>query len=105
MQLGYFQVVDEPVSTWVHEIFEFRSRYLSCFVPNLWIPAFHCLSSGYLRTRSGCSWTASDKEQKMIPRSASLSLNVVATETLSRTASTATPARRSCSWSGIPNFA
>src|SRR2546428_69590 len=50
----------------------------------------------YFRTRSGCSWTASENEQKMIPSSASRSLNVVATETLSRTASTATPARRSC---------
>src|SRR5438046_8007993 len=58
----------------------------------------------YLRTRSGCSWTDSEKEQKMIHRSASLSLNVVATEKMSRIASSATPARRSCSWSGIPNF-
>src|SRR5437879_6547600 len=56
----------------------------------------------YFLTRSGCSWTASENEQKMIPSSASRALNVVATETLSRTASTATPARRSCSISGIP---
>ena len=26
MQLGYFQVIAEPVSTWVHEIFELRPR-------------------------------------------------------------------------------
>ena len=51
----------------------------------------------YLRTSSGCSRTASEKEQKMMPTSASFSLNVVATETESNTASTATPARRSCS--------
>src|SRR5436853_6373354 len=56
----------------------------------------------YLRTRSGCSRTASEKEQKMMPSSASLSLNVVATETLSSTASTATPTRRSCSCCGMP---
>ncbi len=40
----------------------------------------------------------------MMPCSASLSLKVVATETLSKTASTATPARRSCSASGMPSF-
>src|SRR5256885_16067663 len=58
----------------------------------------------YFRTRSGCSRTASENEQKLIPSSASRSLNVVATESLSRTASTATPAWRSCSTSGIPGF-
>src|SRR5262245_30493658 len=41
----------------------------------------------YLRTRSGCSRTASEKELKMIPSPASFSLNVVATDTLSNTAS------------------
>ena len=40
----------------------------------------------------------------MIPRSASFSLNVVATETLSNTASTATPARCFCSSRGMPSF-
>ena len=40
----------------------------------------------------------------MTPISASLSLKVVATETLSNTASTATPASISCSWSGMPSF-
>src|SRR5690242_14745402 len=49
----------------------------------------------YFKTRSGCFWTASENEQKMIPRSSSLLLNVVATETLSTIASTATPASRS----------
>ena len=43
-------------------------------------------------------------EQKMIPIPLSFSLNVVATDTLSKTASTATPARSSCSRSGIPSF-
>ena len=53
---------------------------------------------------SGCSWTASENEQKMTPAFASLSLNVVATDTLSNTASTATPARRARSCSGMPSF-
>src|SRR5436190_18476104 len=52
----------------------------------------------YLRTRSGCSRTASENEQKMMPSSPSLYLNVVATETLSKTASTATPASSSRSF-------
>jgi hypothetical protein len=43
-------------------------------------------------------------EQKMIPSSPSFSLNVVATETLSNTASTATPESRFCSSRGIPSF-
>src|SRR3970040_2431370 len=46
----------------------------------------------YLRTRSGCSRTASEKDEKMIPRSSSFFLNVVATETLSSAASTPPPA-------------
>ncbi len=58
----------------------------------------------YLRTSSGCSCTASEIEQKMIPISSSLLLKVVATETLSKTASTATPASISCSFSGMPSF-
>jgi putative salt-induced outer membrane protein YdiY len=40
----------------------------------------------------------------MMPRDASLSLKVVATDTLSMTASTATPARISRSFSGTPSF-
>ena len=40
----------------------------------------------------------------MIPSSASLSLNVVATDTESNTASTATPAMTFCSSSGIPSL-
>ena len=39
-----------------------------------------------------------------MPSSASFSLNVVATETLSKIASTATPASSFCSDSGMPNF-
>src|SRR6478672_6381415 len=50
----------------------------------------------HFRTSSGCSRTASLKLQKMIPASLSLVLKVVATETLSNTASTATPASSSC---------
>ena len=40
----------------------------------------------------------------MMPSSPSFALNVVATETLSKTASTATPASASCSRSGMPSF-
>ena len=58
----------------------------------------------YRSTSSGCSWTASENEQKMIPSSASFSLKVVPTDTLSKTASTATPVRRFCSSSGTPSF-
>jgi len=58
----------------------------------------------YLSTQSGCCCTASEKEQKMIPSSASLPLKVVATDTLSSTASTATPASCSCSARGMPSF-
>ena len=58
----------------------------------------------YFCTSSGCSRTASENEQKMMPSSASFSLKVVATETLSKTASTATPASAFCSSSGMPSF-
>jgi hypothetical protein len=58
----------------------------------------------YFCTRSECSRAASPNEQKMMPFSASVFLNVVATETLSKTASTATPARIARSWSGMPSF-
>ena len=40
----------------------------------------------------------------MMPFSASTSLKVVFTETLSMTASTAMPLRIFCSWSGMPNL-
>ena len=59
----------------------------------------------YFLTNSGCFCIASDIGQKIIPFSVSLSLNVVATETESNTASTATPLSLSCSFYGIPNFA
>ncbi len=40
----------------------------------------------------------------MMPRSPSVFLKVVATETLSNTASTATPAKAARSCSGMPSF-
>ena len=49
-------------------------------------------------------WSKLEKEQNMMPSSVSFSLYVVATETLSNTASTATPASRFCSSSGMPSF-
>ena len=58
----------------------------------------------YCFTRSGCSRTASENEQKMMPSLASFSRNVVATDTESNTASTATPASSCCSISGMPSF-
>ena len=58
----------------------------------------------YFRTSSGWFCTASENEQKMMPSSASFSLNVVATETLSKTASTATPDSSFCSSSEMPSF-
>src|ERR687894_548901 len=58
----------------------------------------------YFRTSSGCSRTASPNEQKMIPCFASSSLYVVATDTESNTASTATPSSRFCSLSEIPSL-
>jgi len=45
-----------------------------------------------------------EKEQKITPRSASVSLKVVFTETLSITASTAIPDRAICSLKGIPSL-
>src|SRR3546814_13729410 len=57
-----------------------------------------------LRTSSGCSRTASEKEQKITPTSASAALKVVTTETESMMASTATPERRSCSASKMPSL-
>ena len=58
----------------------------------------------YFLTNSGCSFTASENEQKMIPSSLSLSLKVVPIETESITASTATPLNLFCSCNDIPNF-
>ena len=58
----------------------------------------------YFFTKSGCFCIASDIGQKIIPFSVNLSLNVVATETESKTASTATPLSFSCSFKEIPNF-
>ena len=49
--------------------------------------------------------TASESDMKTIPCSDSSFLKVVAIETESNTASTATLARRFCSPSGIPSFA
>ena len=43
--------------------------------------------------------------QKITPTSASLTRKVVATETLSKTASTATPASAFCSSMGMPSLA
>src|SRR4051812_5451457 len=57
----------------------------------------------YRRTKSGCSRTASENEQKITPASASLALNVVTTDTESMTASTATPDSRSCSAREMPS--
>ena len=58
----------------------------------------------YLRTSSGWFSTASENEQKMMPSSPSFFLNVVATDTESKTASTATPENSFCSSSGIPSL-
>ena len=55
--------------------------------------------------RSGWSFTASENEQKMMPALASLSRKVVATDTESNTASTATLASSFCSSSGMPSLA
>ena len=58
----------------------------------------------YFFTSSGWFCTASENEQKMIPTFESCSRNVVATDTESKTASTATPASLARSRSGIPSF-
>src|SRR5258707_15483627 len=58
----------------------------------------------YFFTKLECFCTASEKEQKITPISCNFSLKVVATDTLSNTASTATPARRFRSSRGIPSF-
>ena len=58
----------------------------------------------YFLTKSGCFCIASDIEQKIIPFFVSSSLYVVATDTESKTASTATPLSFFCSFKGIPSF-
>jgi hypothetical protein len=58
----------------------------------------------YFRTSSGCSCTASDIEQKITPALAKSALNVVPIDSLSNTASTATPASRARSCNGTPSF-
>src|SRR5437868_570259 len=59
----------------------------------------------YFSTRSGCSRSASPNEQKMIPYFDSSAFIDVPTDTESKIASTATPARIFCSPSGMPSFA
>src|SRR5574337_1258783 len=58
----------------------------------------------YWRTRSPCSRIASDIEQKITPTLASCSRAVLATDTESNTASTATPASLARSCSGTPSL-
>ena len=58
----------------------------------------------YVFTSIGYFITASEKGQKITPAFFKVSLNVVTIETLSNTASTATPASIFCSSNGIPNF-
>ena len=58
----------------------------------------------YFLTSSGWFCIASDIGQNIIPCFVNSSLNVVATETESNTASTATPANAFCSLRGIPSF-
>ena len=58
----------------------------------------------YFFTNSGCSLIASEIEQKIMPFSAKVFLNVVATETESITISTATPESFYCSSIEIPNL-
>src|SRR5437773_20520 len=115
MQLGYFQVMAEPVSTWVQEILALRPRQSPRLVTKLKTPPLPSLSPGgtteprYFFTSSGCSRIASEIEQKMTPALASSSLKVVTTEIESNTASTATlvrstPASTSRSRNGMPSF-
>ena len=61
----------------------------------------------YFFTNSGYSFTASEKEQKIIPNSANFALKEVATETESITKSTAifVPVKRCCSSIEMPNLA
>src|SRR6516165_2186158 len=47
MQLGYFQVIAEPVSTWVQEILEWRPRQSPRLVTKLKMPPRPSASPGY----------------------------------------------------------
>src|SRR5438876_12421753 len=47
MQLGYFQVIAEPVSTCVQDIFEFTPWHLPRLVTKLKMPPLPSLSPGY----------------------------------------------------------
>jgi len=47
MQLGYFQVIAEPVSTCVHEIFERAPRQSPRLVTKLKMPPLPSASPGY----------------------------------------------------------
>ena len=47
MQLGYFQVMAEPVSTWVQEILELTPAALPRLVTKLYTPPLPSLSPGY----------------------------------------------------------
>src|SRR3546814_14993987 len=57
-----------------------------------------------LRTSSGCSRTASEKEQKITPTSASAASKAVTTETEAMMPSTATPATRACPARALPSL-
>src|ERR1700709_544015 len=75
MQLGYFQVMAEPVSTWVQEIFELRPRQSPRLVTKLKMPPRPSESPGYQfctveylisasssatsSTTAACSWFSS----------------------------------------------
>src|SRR5262245_26904996 len=47
MQLGYFQVIAEPVSTWVQEIFDPRPAHLPRLVTKLKMPPRPSASPAY----------------------------------------------------------
>ena len=47
MQDGYFQVIEEPVSTCVQDILEFLPKHLPLLVTKLYIPPLPCSSPGY----------------------------------------------------------
>ena len=64
----------------------------------------HLTLPRYCSMSCGCVRTASENGQNTTPAAARRSLKVVATDTLSNTASTATPARRARSCSGTPSF-
>src|SRR2546428_763470 len=111
MHDGYFQVITYPVSTYVHQCFELRAEHLpplgtkqnepsektALFSAAKKLSFVGTTEPRYFRTRSGCSRIASVKEQKITPCFFSFSLYVVATDTESKIASTATPASCFCS--------